>query len=442
MTTTQQQTRRNMRIGALVASSLVILMLFLFFIGSEQRLFSRKNDYRIEFDSVAGLAEGNPVKLSGVTVGSVKEIWLPRDPKQENVKLVISVEKKFSERIRQDSRVRLKKLGLLAGDSYIDVTPGSPEQPALAPGSLIPAQRQTNVDALISSGEDLVDNMVQISYSLKNILSRVDRGEGLLGELTQSPETKQRVTDTLLVTLNKTNSLLKQVESGQGLVGRLVYDEEYGQRLTSSLESSMASLNTIMGDVRGSFENGTGALPALLNDPEGRRKVLALVDNLELTSARLAAFTASMETGEGLVPRLMNDKAYADETLKEFNALVAQLAESARKLSHGEGTAGKLIADPSVYESINDILIGINESRLLRWLVRNRQAKGIETRYNAARSAEPPPVDTIVREPQPAEAAGALSEAAAVVEASPTPSPSPESDPEDRSGGNGETPPR
>jgi len=28
-----------------------------------------------------------------------------------------------------------------------------------------------------------------------------------------------------------------------------------------------------------------------------------------------------------------------------------------------------------VYESINDILIGINESKLLRWLIRNRQQK-------------------------------------------------------------------
>jgi len=121
-----------------------------------------------------------------------------------DVDIVLMVDRKYADRIRSDSRARMKKLGLLAGDSYIDISPGSPKFDALEPGAMIPAARQTNVDQLISSGEDLVDNFVQISYSLKNILGRVDRGEGLIGELTTTPETKQRITDTFLTTLNKT----------------------------------------------------------------------------------------------------------------------------------------------------------------------------------------------------------------------------------------------
>src|SRR5947209_1757292 len=212
---------KTIRVGALITSAAVVLMVFLFFIGSEQKIFSRKNDYKVRLIDVSGLAEGNPVKISGVTVGVVRDIYLPRDPKQKDVDITLLVDRKYSDRIRGDSRARLKKLGLLAGDSYIDISPGSPRFDPLQPGAIIPAARQTNVDQLISSGEDLVDNFVQISYSLKNILSRVDRGEGLLGEVTSQPETKQRLTDTLLATLNKTNSILSHVESGHGLAGRL-----------------------------------------------------------------------------------------------------------------------------------------------------------------------------------------------------------------------------
>jgi hypothetical protein len=64
------------------------------------------------------------------------------------------------------------------------------------------------------------------------------------------------------------------------------------------------------------------------------------------------------------------------------------------KVNRGEGTAGKLISDPSVYESVNDILIGINESKLLRWLIRNRQQSGIQKRYDTESKppgAVPPP---------------------------------------------------
>jgi phospholipid/cholesterol/gamma-HCH transport system substrate-binding protein len=391
---------KTVRVGLLVAAALLVLMIFVFFIGSEQKIFSRKNEYKVRLDNVTGLAEGNPVKISGVTVGVIKDINLPRDPKMRDVDIELMVDRKYQDRIRTDSRARLKKLGLLAGDSYIDISPGSPKFDMVEPGSLIPAARQTNVDQLISSGEDLVDNFVQISYSLKNILSRVDRGEGLIGELTSTPETKQRITDTFLTTLNKTNAILSHVESGKGLVGKLVYDDAFAATLTGSIQESARSLQTLVTDLEGSLKNGQGAIPALLSDPEGKKKVFDLVDNLRTTSANLAALTSSYQNGQGLVPRLMNDKAYADKSLVEFTGLLHQLNDTVAKINRGEGTAGKLVTDPSVYESVNDILIGINESKLLRWLIRNRQQTGIQKRYDTESTkppAAPPPPPPVVK---------------------------------------------
>jgi phospholipid/cholesterol/gamma-HCH transport system substrate-binding protein len=387
-TKTKQST---IRVGALVTAAAVVLMMFLFFIGSEQKIFSRKNEYKVRLDTVAGLADGNPVKISGVTVGVVKDIYLPPDPKMKDVDISLMVDRKYADRIRADSRARMKKLGLLSGDSYIDISPGSPRFDPLEPGSLIPAARQTNVDQLISSGEDLVDNLVQISYSMKNILSRVDRGEGLIGELTSTPETKQRITETFMATLNKANAVLSHVESGKGLVGKLVYDDKYADQLTSSLAQSAASLQIVSANVQHSFETGEGTLPALLSDPDGKKKVVELVENLRVASANLAAFSTSMQNGQGLVPRLLNDKQYGDQALSEFSGLVHQLSEAVGKLNTGQGTAGRLISDPSVYESINDILIGINESKLLRWLIRNRQQRGIERRVDTEQKTPPPP---------------------------------------------------
>src|ERR1051325_10845996 len=306
---------RTLRVGFLVAFAAVIAMVGLFFIGSEQKIFARKQEYNLRLDNVSGLAEGNPVKISGVTVGVVKDINLPRDPKKKYVDITLMVDKKYSDLIRTDSRARLKKLGLLAGDSYIDISPGSPHFDALEAGANIPAARQTNVDQLISSGEDLVDNFVQISYSLKNVLGRIDRGEGLIGELTTSPETKQRVTDTFLTTLNKTNAILAHVESGKGVLGKLVYDDKYADELTGSLASAAKSLQTVTANVETSFQKGDGMLPALLHDAEGKKKVYDLVDNLRVTSGNLANFTTSLQNGQGLLPRLMNDKQHADQSL-------------------------------------------------------------------------------------------------------------------------------
>jgi len=385
---------KTIRVGALVTSAAVVLMVFLFFIGSEQKVFARKNEYKVHFMDASGLAEGNPVKISGVTVGVVRDIYLPRDPKQKDVDITLMVDRKYAERIRGDSRAKMKKLGLLAGDAYVDISPGSPRFDPLEPGALIPPARQTNVEQIISSGEDLVDNFVQISYSLKNILSRVDRGEGLLGELTSQPETRQRITDTFLTTLNKTNAILSHVESGKGVAGKLIYDDKYAEELTTSLRLSAASLQSITASVQKGFESGQGALPALMNDPEEKKKVLELIDNLRTTSANLAVFSSSLQNGQGLVPRLMTDKQYGDQALSEFTSLVHQLNEAVTKLNNGQGTAGKLINDPAVYESINDILIGINESKMLRWLIRDRQQAGIEKRVETQQAAPPPAPQT------------------------------------------------
>ncbi len=211
--------------------------------------------------------------------------------------------------------------------------------------------------------------------------------------MTSTPETKQRITDTFLTTLNKTNAILGHVESGKGLVGKLVYDDAFAGSLTASLQESAHSLQALVNDVEGSLKSGQGAIPALLNDPEGKKKVLDLVENLRITSANLAALTASYQSGQGLVPRLMNDKAFGDQALIEFNGLLHQLNDTVAKVNRGEGTAGKLISDPSVYESVNDILIGINESKLLRWLIRNRQQSGIQKRYDTE-SSKPPAAPT------------------------------------------------
>ena len=381
---------KNIRVGLLVAGSLIVLMTFLFFIGSEQKVFARKNEYNVQLENVSGLAEGNPVRMSGVTIGVIHDIFLPHDPKLKNVRIQLMVDKKYADRIRGDSRARMKKLGLLTGDTYIEITPGSLHFDMLESGSIIPAQKQTNVDQLISSGEDLVDNLVQISYSMKNILARVDRGEGLIGELTSSPETKQRLTDTLLTTLNRTNALLGHIESGRGVVGKFMYDDKYAEQLSASIAGSVESLRVVAADVQRSFDSGDGMLPALLHDPEGKRKMVELVENLRLTSAHLATFSNTLQTGQGIVPRLMNDKQYGDQALNEFTGLLQQLNDTVKKINNGEGTAGKIISDPSIYESVNDILIGINESKLLRWLIRNRQQSGIQKRVDDQKQAPPP----------------------------------------------------
>jgi hypothetical protein len=239
--------------------------------------------------------------------------------------------------------------------------------------------------------------------------------------MTTSPETKQRLTDTLLTTLNKTNAALTHIESGKGVMGKLIYDDAYGDQLTTSVAGAAHSLQSVANSVQRSFESGDGLVPALMNDPDGKKRAFELIENLRLASANLSAFTTTMQTGQGLVPRLLNDKEYGDQALAEFTMLVRQLNEVVAKINAGQGTAGRLVTDPTVYESVNDILIGINESKLLRWLIRSRQQAGIEKRVEEQQKVPvvvpvpepvvpemppPPPVEEVIPPPTTTDTTG------------------------------------
>ena len=83
--------------------------------------------------------------------------------------------------------------------------------------------------------------------------------------------------------------------------------------------------------------------------------------------------------------KLLTDEPYAKEVSEDLRQLIERLNSLSEKLTSGDGTAAKLINDPSIYDAVQDIIVGIDESRFLRWLIRNRQKEGIETRYHDAK---------------------------------------------------------
>ncbi|HSM15005.1 MAG TPA: hypothetical protein VLA66_13140, partial [Thermoanaerobaculia bacterium] len=247
----------------------------------------------------------------------------------------------------------------------------------------IPAAPQTNVEQLAAAGEDVMNNIVTISAQLSRILGRMERGEGLLGELSVDADPDRKLSTELLDTLGALRHAAETIESGRGAVPRLINDPE----LADKLEGSIDRIDTLLA----SAEEGNGLLPALLDDAEARQKFDRALANLEEATARLSSAAGKIDTGDALLARMMNDEAWGREVADELKALITNLRELTDKLNRGEGTLGRLIVDPSIAEAIEDIVVGIDESRFLRWLVRNRQKEGIEKRYEEAQREQGEP---------------------------------------------------
>ncbi len=374
---------RELRVGLLVVGAVLVLALGALLIGKDEKIFGRKARYWIRFESVSGLRVGNPVQLNGVVVGRVAKIVLPEDMGQNQITVWVSIDRDYARRVRGDSSARLNTLGLL-GDRYVEIHSGSPDFPQIPIEGEIPAAGGTNVDELLASGEDVMQNVVSISHSLSNILQRIDRGEGVLGEITSKNVESDKLKAKILAALDAIQQLSADVHQSQGPLGRLIRDRQLGDNLASAVEHLNGAL--------GKLDTGRGVLPALLDDPATKEKLDSTLEGLERASQELSAVASDLRQGEGIVPKLLHDKRYSEEVAGRLRDLIQKLDSIAGKLDSGDGTAARLINDPTVYEAIQDILVGVDESQMLRWLVRNRQKAGIQHRYDEQRgtTAQPP----------------------------------------------------
>lgn len=367
-----RETGSEVRVGALLLAAITVLAVGIFLIGKEGNVFARKNSYFVRFLTVGGLNAGNPVQLNGVDVGKVARVILPESPDESTIQVWISIERRYEKRVRGDSQAKIKTLGLL-GDKYVEITSGSPEFPVIPSGGEIPAAPMTSVDQLLATGEDTMDNVVAISASLRNILARMERGEGLLGQLTTNTESGERFSESVTATMESVQRVARELETGDGPLARLLRDRELGD----SLEQTVGRLDGLLAQA----QEGEGLLPQLLNDAATTERFSTALDNLSRASEDLARFAKEIETSDGLLKKLLADEAFAREVSDNLRQMIERLNLLSEKLTEGDGTAAKLLNDPAIYDAVNDILVGIDESRLLRWLIRNRQKAGIDKRY-------------------------------------------------------------
>jgi len=362
---------RELKVGLLIVLAIAVLAAGVFLIGDRDHVFSTKNRYTVLFESVGGLAPGANVQLSGVGVGQVERIDLPPNAQSSTLTVVISIDRKYRDRIRKDSLARIKTVGLL-GDKFIDITSGTPTAEIIGPGGIIPAAPPTDVDQLISSGEDFVANVLAMSVSMRAMLARMESGEGVLGQLTSDSETAE----TMRQTLQAMERVLVKIDRGEGTLGKLLRDDA----VFVNLEGTLARLENSVTKL----EQGEGMLGLLMSDEAARQRLERSLANLDSATESLSELSAALKEGDGLIPTLLSDPDYGKQVASDLKEITANLRKISEKLESGDGTVAQLINDEETFQALNDVLIGVNENKFLRWMIRNRQKKGIKKRYEDA----------------------------------------------------------
>ncbi len=121
--------RLRLKLGLFIGLGLVLGLSLLLGMAVRQGYFSAKTPVFFIAESGADLRAGMAVKLSGFKIGTVRRVDLNEAAR---VDVEMAIEDRYMKWVKTDSVATLAREGMI-GDSFISITRGTPELPALTP---------------------------------------------------------------------------------------------------------------------------------------------------------------------------------------------------------------------------------------------------------------------------------------------------------------------
>lgn len=323
-----QSTSRTVRVGLLILVGMVVLAFGIMSIGMGSRWFTGSETLEAHFHRVNGLQTGAPVQLAGVNIGSVARIgFSSENPDESLISVTLWIRASAASHVRVDSRAKIQSMGLL-GDQYVELSPGQPGSPPAPAGSVLPVRDPIDYQTLLAKGSgDLVANVMGVASSMRLLLNQINQGSGLLGQLVRGPGKGQpqlnvETVRQTLVDLSKLTTDIDRtvvsINAGHSIAGALVSNRIDGQQMLDNIVSTF--------------------------------------DTMHHTSEQLGEAASRFNQGRGLLPQLVENQAYAEDVMANLRSSSQDLSQILHKINSGQGTVGKLVNDPTMYNAVSGML--------------------------------------------------------------------------------------
>ncbi len=272
------------KVGALVI--LFGAMLLGVYAVLQKSFFSKPTDpYFAVFPDAGGLTTGTSVLMSGVKIGSVKEIRLVK-PGEAKLELAISNEFKIPE----GSTALLPTSLISIGDKELIIVPPATIAGSLAPGSTIMGSLQKPLDSILPESEETIAELNRTLVAVQKLLEDQQLKGGVSDLLATSKETAQKFGDLAaridsFVAQNQgqvaslvktTHASLLNLQSVSQEVKKVVTSGEYqgkAKELFDNLNAAVEQGKLLVTDLR-----------STVNDPEMKESLTKTLKNFETIS--------------------------------------------------------------------------------------------------------------------------------------------------------------
>ncbi|MEX2233957.1 MAG: MlaD family protein [Cyclobacteriaceae bacterium] len=303
----KKEIAQQIKLGAFVLAGLTLFIISVFFIGSENNIFSRTFTVSAVFRNVEGLKAGDNVWLSGVKIGTVSDVRIVSEGK---VIVNLSLKDKQNQFIQRDALASIGSDGLV-GSKIVIIRPGKSRQ-IVSEEDTLNTVSPTDTQDLINLAKDVGENTRSLTSDLKTIASRISDGKGIVGELLNDGTIAQEIR-AAIVNLKTTGTNTARASAE---LHSLVYELRNGEGLLPMLISDTAYVNT--------FQD------ALAN-------IEKVSMNASLVSESLQTFATRINDNDNAVGVLLADSAVADQlktTIENAAHASHRLDENMEALQH------------------------------------------------------------------------------------------------------------
>ncbi len=171
------------KVGLLSFVAVVLIFVFAYLVGLISP-FSDAYDLNIMYNYAGGIEQGSPVRVMGIKVGKVKsisfdpEFKMPRTNEEVKLRIQVSIEKKAWKTVRKDSKFFINLAGVI-GEKFLEISPGTIEQPEFNSGDSVRGEDPPRIDQLISQSYGLAGKIIELvnknEGSVSNIIAQMDK---------------------------------------------------------------------------------------------------------------------------------------------------------------------------------------------------------------------------------------------------------------------------
>ena len=324
----------KLKVGLVVTLALLVLLFTVFLAGSIEDLFSPKITLHAQIEDVRGLRKGAPVWISGIEVGSVKQIRLSGE---YGTIVTLSVNKTTLKYIKKDSLASILTMGLL-GDKYVELSAGSARAEPVRPGDMIKGASQIDLKNVMEIGTTSIQKMTDFLTKMDRLVTKIEKGEGTISKFISDPS----LYDNLRESTKALSSTLREIKNARGTVKLLIEDP--------TLYNRMVTASASLDQFSKSINESSGTLKKFIEDP-------ALYNSMLTAASSVEEFSRKLNEGNGTLKKLTQDAELYDN----LNKTLLQLSSILGRIDRGEGVAGSLLKDKELAAELKENVASLNE---------------------------------------------------------------------------------